>query len=374
MSLFSKFFKKKEDKPAPPPQEENPLPWIAPENNPWRLHLLDLRPVADRMLSTSKDERMAQNAVSYGSEDGLVFLGQAPVIPVEMTANLTFPVDGQLYPGVLFTPEAMEHKWAIYFHDDKLIFVRSWMRQVYVVAQTRQENGMLIVESVQGSFGEENPAHTLSILQFLMTGYVRNQIVPVPLPEEIKNDTRTAAMWSFSMFGKLAKVGVFDEQFKAQSDIPVRSHTLLHIAAAKGDLAAITSLHQKGYNLDARAGDGLTVLQWSISVEGTAVLEHLLALGAHPDARSTEGATALMNAVQSNRSDALQLLIKAGADVNAKDDRGFTALHRAAEMGHLELAKVLLAAGADKHVVAQGHTPVSLAEARQEAAMIQLLQ
>jgi hypothetical protein len=42
-------------------------------------------------------------------------------------------------------------------------------------------------------------------------------------------------------------------------------------------------------------------------------------------------------------------------------------------MDHLEIAKALLAAGAGKHVTAQGHTPVSLAEARQAAAMIQLL-
>ncbi|SFE63719.1 Ankyrin repeat-containing protein [Chitinophaga sp. CF118] len=374
MSLLSKLFKKKTDIPATPPLEENPLPWIEPESNAWHVKLLDLRPITETMISTSTDMLMAQNAVSYNSEDGIVFLGQAPVKAVGIQANLTFPVDGKLYPGVLFIPQAMEHKWAIYFHNDTLIFVRSWMRQVYVTAHTRQVNGMLIVESIQGSFGEESSAHTLSILQFLMTGYVRNQIVPVPLPEDMIDNTQAAAMWSFSIFGNLAKVGVFDEQFKAQSEIPVRSHTLLHIATANGDLAAITSLHQKGYNLDARAGDGLTVLQWSLATEDPTVMEHLLALGARPDGRSADGATALMNAVQSNRLNALQLLIKAGADVNAQDDRGFTALHRAAEMGHLEIAKALLAAGADRHVVAQGHTPVSLAAARQEAAMIQLLQ
>ena len=369
MSLFSRFFRKKDT----PIQEENPLPWIAPEDNPWQIKLLDLRPVADTMLSTSKDPQMAQNAVSYGSEDGIVFLGQPPLIPVDISANLTFPVDERLYPGVLFTPEVMEHKWAIYFHDDKLIFVRSWTRQVHVIAHTRQENGVLIVERITGSFNEEKPAHTLSIVQFLMTGYVRNQIVPAPLPEDMKDSTRAAAMWSFSMFGKVAKIGVFDEQFRAQSEVPVRSHTMLHIATARGDLAAINDLHQKGYNLDACAGDGLTVLHWSSAADDTAVMEHLLSLGANPDARSVEGATTLMNAVQSDRLDVLQILVKAGADVNAQDDRGFTALHRAAEMGHLEVAKALLAAGADKHVVAQGHTPISLAEARQEAAMIQLL-
>src|SRR3954469_15716762 len=121
MSLFSKFFKKKGDKSATPAPEENPLPWIEPESNAWRLKLLDLRPVTETMLSTSKDKLMAQNAVSYNSEDGIVFLGQAPVKGVEMEANLTFPVDGKLYPGILFIPQAMEHKWAIYFHNDTLI-------------------------------------------------------------------------------------------------------------------------------------------------------------------------------------------------------------------------------------------------------------
>jgi hypothetical protein len=148
MFLFNKFFKKKENTPATPPQEENPLPWITAENNLWHVDLLDLRSITETMISTSTDEQMAQNAVSYSSEDGIVFLGQAPVKPVKIQANIAFPIDGQLYPGVLFIPRVMEQKWAIYFYDDKLIFVRSWLRQVYVTAQTRQENGVLIVESI----------------------------------------------------------------------------------------------------------------------------------------------------------------------------------------------------------------------------------
>ena len=52
------------------------LPWITPEDNPWGIKLLDLRPLTDVMISTSKDPGMARNAVSYGNEDGTAFWGQ----------------------------------------------------------------------------------------------------------------------------------------------------------------------------------------------------------------------------------------------------------------------------------------------------------
>ena len=59
---------------------EEGLPLIAPEDNPWNIELLDLRPVTLNRISTSKDPQMAANAVSYGGEDGTVFWNQQPQI------------------------------------------------------------------------------------------------------------------------------------------------------------------------------------------------------------------------------------------------------------------------------------------------------
>ncbi|MDL2214957.1 ankyrin repeat domain-containing protein [Dysgonomonas sp. OttesenSCG-928-M03] len=69
----------------------------------------------------------------------------------------------------------------------------------------------------------------------------------------------------------------------------------------------------------------------------------------------------------------LDILLQHGASVNAKDNRGFTALHRAAEMGKTDLVKNLLEKGADKHIVAEGHTALSLAEGRNHDEIILLL-
>jgi ankyrin repeat protein len=80
-----------------------------------------------------------------------------------------------------------------------------------------------------------------------------------------------------------------------------------------------------------------------------------------------------MNAVQSNKIDKLNLLLNAGASVNYKDNRGFTALHRAAEMGHIEIVKILLTSGADKSIEAENHTALSLAQARENKEIIDML-
>ena len=80
MGLWDKFIgkgdkEKKKDERVVNESEYN-LNWIAANQNPWNTELLDLRPISQTMLSTSKDPLMASNAISYQQEDGLVFLNQ----------------------------------------------------------------------------------------------------------------------------------------------------------------------------------------------------------------------------------------------------------------------------------------------------------
>ena len=44
------------------------IPWVPPENNQWRVPVLDLRPVTHQMLSTTKNEECARNALSSDQE------------------------------------------------------------------------------------------------------------------------------------------------------------------------------------------------------------------------------------------------------------------------------------------------------------------
>ena len=43
----------------------------------------------------------------------------------------------------------MEHKWAIYHHAGKLMFIRSWMRRVHVLADVKQEDDAVHVTKIE---------------------------------------------------------------------------------------------------------------------------------------------------------------------------------------------------------------------------------
>lgn len=376
MAFWNKLFgkEKKEDVDnTEEPKNKYYLPWIEADQNPWKVRLLDLRQISQRILSTSENPEMATNALSYGEEDGLVFLEQETQSAQSIETNFSFPIDDRLERGVLFIPSKMEHKWAIYYHENKILFIRSWLREVHVVAETMQENKQLIVTKIHGEFTEdESPEFTEATLKFLIHSHVLGEVVPAPIPEDLQESTDAAGLWAFSTYGNMAHFAHFESDINHVTERVLRSHSLLHIAIARGDMDKIKEELDMGANVNALAGDGLSTLQWAISADLT-ILEFLLQAGANPNVESFEGATPIMNAVQSDKMEHLQLLIAQGAEVNKQDNRGFTALHRAAEMGHVEIVKELLKQGADKTVEAEGQTALSLAEIGENAEIIETL-
>lgn len=353
-------------------EENKELPWIAAADSPWGIELLDLRPIAQAMLSTSKDKRMAENAVSYGGEDGSSFWGQMPQDTRKVEMSLSYPIQNKLYPGILFTPHTMEHKWAIYFDGQFIYFVRSWLREVYAVAETRQSNNQLILENIQGHFFdvEEDAKSTEAIAHFLLLTHALDELAPVPLMNDMKDTTYVAGLWSFSLCGNMGLVGVFDNELRIAPRKEMCTHSLLHLAVADNNIDAVKKYLAEGYDMHTPAGDGLTPLHWTLNAE---TLSELLKLGANPNVRSREGATPIMNAVQSENIEQLKILLEAGADINAQDNRGFTSLHRAAEMGKSEIVKYLLQHGADRNIVAQGYTALALAEVVKNEEIINIL-
>jgi Ankyrin repeats (3 copies)/Ankyrin repeat len=372
MSFFKKLFgtsKKEKER-----SNEIELPWINSTENPWGLQLLDLRPITQTMLSSSQDPRMATNAISYSGEDGTTFFGLKPNSQKTINVNIPLPIDKSLQAGVLFIPNTMEHKWAIYFDGEYLIFVRSWLREVFVIAKTTQKNDELVVEQIIGEFTQdESPEFTTAVLNFLLLSHSNEEIIPAPLPSDLESDLHKAGLWAFSTYGNMAQIGVFSDKFIPKATKPLRSHSLLHIAVARGDISEIVKYAQNGVDLNSLAGDGLSPLHWSIASETTESMKKLIDLGADTNVRTVEGATPIMNAVQSNKIDKLNLLIKSGATINLSDNRGFTALHRASEMGHVEIVEILLKHGADKSIVAEGHTALSLATLTGQQKIIELL-
>jgi hypothetical protein len=352
-------------------------PWIPADKNPWKIPVLDVRPLTTSMLSTSQDPTCASNASSYGHEDGLCFVGQKPPLDRSLPVALQFRRDRLLADGVLFQPQAMEHKWAVFVHSGRLLFIRSWLRQVLAVADIVQEGDRINVVRLTGSFqGDkaEDPGLAVRTLEYLIWSHGVGLQWPAPLPAGLEKDPHHAAMYCFSAFGKMAHFAAALQPAGPASPIPLRSHSLLHIAVARTDPAAVDAQLRAGIPIDLLAGDGLPPMHWALATEGLSMLEFLLSKGSPVDVRSAEGATTLMGAAQGAKPEQLEWLLAHGADVNARDPRGFTALHRAAEMGLEPLVELLLRRGADARVEAQGHTARSLAEKRGQKDIVRRLE
>ncbi len=126
--------------------------------------------------------------------------------------------------------------------------------------------------------------------------------------------------------------------------------TALHRAAARGDLAMLALLIERGAELEAPDGSGATALSWASDEDRDDAVDWLLAHDARAsavalaargrvleltqvledapwmlDQRSVQG-TPLHAAVRRGRHAAVELLLARGADPGERDDAGFSAL------------------------------------------------
>ena len=90
------------------------LRWIAATDSSWGVPLLDVRPITQEMISTTRNQQYAINAVSYKGVEGADFARQAPSPADSSPAALRYSIDQGLFDGILFAPREMEHKWAMY--------------------------------------------------------------------------------------------------------------------------------------------------------------------------------------------------------------------------------------------------------------------
>lgn len=352
------------------------IPWVPAEKNPWHVPLLDVRPVTHQMLSTSKDPQCAQNAISYGQDDGTGFASQGPERSRIVSCELRYRFDGVLAPGALFIPAVMEHKWAIYYHGGRILFIRSWLRKLMATAEVAcGEDGIALVAAVRGAFVSENEEaeFTVRAVDYLIRSHAPGLVFPAPLPAEFESSPETSAMWCMNVFGKLAEFATPHRIDGGIPEKPLRTHSLMHIAVARGDTEAVDTFLKAGLPVDLLAADGLAPLHWAFARKDTRMAAFLIERGSPIDVRSAEGATPLMTEAQNGDVAKIEFLLDAGAEVNAVDSRGFNSLHRAAERGDAKVVTLLLDRGARTDVVAQGYTALSFAEKRGHAEVVSLL-
>jgi ankyrin repeat protein len=141
--------------------------------------------------------------------------------------------------------------------------------------------------------------------------------------------------------------------------------TMLHRAAAKGDIPLMALLLERGAGIQERDNRGSSPLHAAASCGQTKAVEFLLGRGAVRDAKNGSGWTPLAAAVEKGWRETVEFMIGQGADVNARDGVGLPVLFMA--LPRPALVTLLINSGAEVDAVdSGGWTPLAWACARKD--------
>ena len=155
----------------------------------------------------------------------------------------------------------------------------------------------------------------------------------------------------------------------------VYGRTLLHGAAAAGNLGMVEVLLDRGADPDATDSWGHTPLYCAANESaagGGPVVRALVHAGANVNGRDRlQQCSALHMAARRGNVEVAEALLDCGADIEIRDRKGDTPLRRAVNTGKAAVAALLLARGADKD--AQGSRGLTPVQAARTPAIKQLL-
>lgn len=186
--------------------EPDSVTLLPADASPWAVPVYDVRPVTQHVISTSFNPQCAENALSLEGADGRDFVGCAPASERVTTCDLAFPLAAPLADGALFTPYAMEQKWALFLQSGKLIVVRSWLLEVFATADAIVGKDELSITGIRGFFLDEDEGadFTVGTLDFLLRTHWLDEAHPAPLLPECRDDAEMAAHWCFRVHGDRA--------------------------------------------------------------------------------------------------------------------------------------------------------------------------
>lgn len=382
--------------------------WIAAADNRFGVPILDLIAVTGGITSTTKDPQVAKRSMSWSSTL-VADLALEMTIRESLDCDLRYTADPVLPDGWLFTPPAMEQKWAIAYRDGAIYLVRSWTGEVKAIGRTRRDAGHLVIDRIEladdalRSFGD--PVETFD---WVVRAYALNDVVPLPVTRDGAAILESAPISVFSLFGNVARCAAIAAS-PARPERPLRSTTDIVTAARSGQDTRISALAHAGTPLDARSAvAGLTALHVAVIQGNLPLARLLLELGANPNTLADRGASALITGVVHRAPlEILDLLMTHGAvattpnedgfglvhaiaetdraeylpwaqlhdlDLEARTNHGHTAVHIAAALGHVAALRALIAAGADPAATGpSGETALDIAVAEGKSASVAAL-
>ena len=164
-------------------------------------------------------------------------------------------------------------------------------------------------------------------------------------------------------------------------NISVRARTVFYIAALIAVLPVTpvgigaASAQSVRTDVNQRAADGSTPLQWAVYEGNIAEVRRVLKAGADVSLANNYGATPMGLAAEVGNAEIIKLLLEAGAKADSPNPEGQTALLAVARTGNVEAAELLVKYGAtvDARERWGGQTALMWEAARRRPQMMQLL-
>ncbi len=146
---------------------------------------------------------------------------------------------------------------------------------------------------------------------------------------------------------------------------------LIHDAAKKGDVVALSQALESGANVNQSDGRA-TPLYYAVTKEHVEAVRLLISRGADVNLDTTWGPP-IINAAWNCNAEILEALLSRDANANSAFNSE-SALHMAAQRGHLECVKLLVEAGADVNALNKHREPpIHLAKVKGHEEVVEYL-
>jgi hypothetical protein len=178
------------------------------EGNPFDESILDIRCVTLNLVSTTKDQSIAENFNISRSDDGKQYIDQDIPDGKSFTSNIRYPHNGEELEGVVFKAESMDVKWDIYAYGEWFYFVRSWTSDLVYKVHYQNTGSELVLDSIVTSLeAEDNSTVHEQNIHSLMLTHVFGRVWPYNIPKGFESDSEQAiALYLFSQFGCKATI------------------------------------------------------------------------------------------------------------------------------------------------------------------------
>lgn len=198
---------------GPQPREErNAVRWLLARESPFEIPVLDCRPIALGMTSTTSSATIAERFLTLRDDPGEGLTGVELPDSVPLPLPFDYPLCGRPPAGPVFKALAMEDKWDVYQLDGMLYFCRSWTGDlVYQARIDWTPTFCRVVEIRHDRRSGATHLHVQAVLDFLMKSHLCGIIAPHPLRQIDDPTPDRLALASFSDFGRRGWYGTFED-------------------------------------------------------------------------------------------------------------------------------------------------------------------